>query len=70
MNYWTNAPDWVNFIAVDADGHVWGFEQKPVINYTWKAWMPVTGLSECLSLIEDQSNWENSLEERPKNQNV
>lgn len=64
MNYWTNAPKWVNYIAVDADGQVWGFEKEPRVNQKWKAWLPVRGLSERLSLIEESADWENSLEER------
>jgi hypothetical protein len=65
LKLWEIAPDWVQYIAVDADGHAWGFDKKPTINCTWGCWMNPDGWSECLSLTENSTDWENSLQERP-----
>ena len=27
-----NLPDWVNFLAIDANGEMWGYEKKPEQN--------------------------------------
>lgn len=53
------APDWANFVAMDGDGNVYAFENKPVEN-NFGQWEVTTGGCEFIGCIE--INWRDSLE--------
>ena len=62
---WSICSDWANYVAMDADGKVWEFDNKPAI-YT-NVWSIVTGKVNILDVTYcNASNWHNSLIERPK----
>lgn len=52
--------DWVNFIATDRDGFMWGFENKPEMDIDENMWSTSFGRYEHVTDIFN--NWENSLE--------
>ncbi len=52
------APDWVNWVALDADGEWRGFEKKPKKNEYFSMWMAVGG-KHCF--FTRSVGWENSL---------
>jgi hypothetical protein len=58
---WKDAPEWARFLAMDADGDWFWFEEKPTRKGA--AWCPVYGRygqwESC------QGDWTASLEERP-----
>ena len=62
---WSQAPDWANWWAMDADSDCYWFENKPEI-------MSVTWLPFNASEVGDaptfnyQGNWRNSLRKRPQ----
>lgn len=66
---WTQAPEWVNYIATDYDGTVCGFTNTPSIAISstsgyWGSGGSYTTLSHgATCACED---WRNSLEARPK----
>ena len=58
-------PDWVKYIAADADGGVWGFHDKPVIGkYDNQRWFIRNGISNSKFLFTidfDSTNWKKTL---------
>lgn len=57
-------PDWMKYIAADADGSVWGFHDKPVIGkYDTQSWFVRNGAnSKFLFTIDfDSTNWKETL---------
>jgi len=61
-------PDWVNFLAIDSDLELWGYEHKPRIGYS--SWVSderedekTTFLGICTEYSDD---WKASLIERQK----
>lgn len=67
---WPIAPEWANFIAVDFDGSVWGYECFPNVNFETDEWKPVerNGLyhhTELTSFYGHFPNWPELIFERP-----
>lgn len=52
--------DWVRYIAIDEDGSMWGFENKPELNIYEDMWITSFGRYEQIS--DTFNYWENSLE--------
>ena len=67
---WSNVPKEVNWIATDSDGVVNGFKIKPTINEKHRMWFECEDLTGYFFQIKNElrknSNWRDSLEERPK----
>ena len=64
---WSDAPEWVRFIATDKDGEVWAYQNKPFRERL--SWHPDGGdcwLVSNLPSYCEQSDWKDSLEERPQ----
>lgn len=62
---WRNIPDWVNVIAIDEDGQMYGYKKKPKY-HAFGIWYKA---SNKYCLLEDFvrcENWKESLEKRPK----
>ena len=59
-NSWKDAPDWANFIAIDDDGCITWFENRPSHNDSF--WYPDGGRYGTESL----DGWQSTLQERPK----
>ena len=61
---WSKFPEWVNYVATDDDGEIWGYEHEP----TRKAhlWTSSSGRAERIE--EKPNDWKNSLEERPSDE--
>lgn len=55
-------PDWVNWIAVDKDGSVWGYETEPRA-IQFGQWDTLSGLSieEILYRTKPPKNWKDEL---------
>lgn len=60
-------PAWVKYAAVDKSGEVWVFEKKPIINVSGELWA-LNCICNCRTLMfkADNSDWQNSLIERPE----
>ena len=58
-------PEWVNYIAVDRNGDVCGFRQKPLINNKKCIWMYLASETPNVKLLFhtdfDSTNWKNTL---------
>lgn len=58
---WKDAPEWANYLAMDADGYWYWYENLP-----WKcadlAWRTV---GQCQRVSQDANLWKDSLEKRP-----
>jgi hypothetical protein len=53
-------PDWVNWIAQDADGAIWGYEVEPLQHH--QGWYEnEVGRSVKLNQQTYQKNWKNTL---------
>ena len=63
---WDRFPKWVKWIATDPDGRVWGYSTKPEFDKSISVWCSV--MAYRFFELGDPTDWENSLEERPKNQ--
>ena len=61
---WTH--DWARYRAVDADGSLHEYEDKPYWVTTF--WKVLTSVSQfkLVSIDHDPTSWQNSLEERPR----
>ena len=51
--------DWVNFVAMDADGDIYGYEHEPHIHLS-DQWVRATGKVESIGI--ESTEWDNSLE--------
>lgn len=59
---WNDAPDWANYVAMDADGDWWWYEGKPEqMQQSWRGPEKMR-VREAQPLLEI---WSESLEERP-----
>lgn len=59
---WDDAPEWANYLAMDADGKWYWFELRPVMcasTYDWGGRFANAGYSD--------TKWSNTLEQRPSN---
>lgn len=59
---WSNVPDWVNWIAGDSDGEVFGFKEMPT---SFDEFMWYGKNSIFLKDLKICEHWKNSLEKRP-----
>ncbi len=59
---WTH--DWARWRAVDDNGELWEYEEKPHIQSA--CWSVLGDHLRLISAKHDPSNWENSLQERPR----
>ena len=64
---WKDAPEWANWLAMDADGRWYWYHNTP---YVWGDMWGCSGnfdySGHIVSTIND--NWYETLEERPRNQ--
>lgn len=62
---WKDAPEWARWLAMDADGEWFFYEEKPSLGV--KVWYP-NGARPVSRLASPPASekWKNSLEERPK----
>ena len=71
LNMWLFAPEWVNYIAVDFDGEVWGFELYPYPSINAELWLENAdnepkNSAICLTNIHvNCPNWKELIFERP-----
>ncbi|MDH5517001.1 MAG: hypothetical protein OEY36_04150 [Gammaproteobacteria bacterium] len=55
-----NMPDWVNYVAQDADGQWWGYETEPNLSHiSW--YENEVGRIVKLDKTKAQSHWQQSL---------
>lgn len=62
---WSQVPSWVNWIATDEDGEVWGYSDEPKLgcfSYFYKE----NGLKIFVGYNASGNDWQDSLEERLK----
>jgi len=60
---WKDAPEWSNWVAMDADGTWYWFETKPRICSDEGLWEPNIGeLVKCFNI----KAWTETLEQRPE----
>lgn len=57
---WKDAPVWAKFLAMDEDGEWYWYEKKPTQYGNCWGWGGRTGLAQT------DTNWSQTLEERPK----
>ncbi len=58
---WSEAPEWANYVAMDADGEWFWYADKPCIANS--AWLPDKGRWEPFEVYHD--DWRKTLEPRP-----
>jgi len=58
---WNDAPEWANYVAMDADGEWFWFAHKPTPHT--HMWGPNGGQCELASATD--TNWASTLETRP-----
>ena len=59
---WNNAPEWARFLAVNANGHWWWYENRPQLqSYMW--WPQ--GGRDCTADEDTVIGFENTLERKP-----
>ena len=61
---WSDVPTWVKFIATDANGNTYGYEEK-IKPYIILDDMFVGGNYVSLNTVVSFDDWRDSLEERP-----
>lgn len=67
---WRNVPEWVQYLATDADGITYGYANIPWVSDEFSNWD--YGGSTCAEEMEDMSgilslvDWKQSLEKRPE----
>ena len=62
---WSQAPDWAQWAATDANGGSFWFENKPILSLIMSIWKKAIGISlPCPQQINVE--WQHSLEQRPK----
>ena len=67
--FFEDAPDWVEFIATDSDGEVWGYNKKPIADVNLLHWISAEAgdplfVAELIAHIDVQTIfWSDSLEE-------
>jgi len=59
---WKDAPDWANWLAQDYNGQWFWYENEPIMKNI--QWWPANGAVD--SSTPDNPNWQETLEERPK----
>jgi hypothetical protein len=63
---WKNAPDWANWLAMDANGEWHWFEFEPILDpedgFFWGTILD----HEKWEKVYTKNDWKNSLQERPK----
>ena len=58
---WKDAPEWAQYAAMDDDGTWWWYELRPSPQtHSWE------GVGKHDSIVLRFSNWQDTLEERPK----
>ena len=62
-NEWKNAPEWANYIAMDANGYWWWYSEKPQLS---RGIWAFGGERMRKSLHKQDVAWYESLQERPK----
>ena len=60
---WNDAPEWANWLAMDADGEWYWFEREPEIE--GDGWDQDKGMSENRHELASVDSWTRSLERRP-----
>lgn len=63
---WFDVPEHINYIAMDSQGFVWAYREKPI---AYAGMWNKGGCVYCISngkIGSRKSNWRESLEERPK----
>lgn len=64
---WDNLPDNINFVAIDMNGEIWGYDNKPKINKHNGRWYSIHSVDEVelIHILETEiANWENTLVEK------
>lgn len=62
---WKDAPEWAQWLAMDANGFWWWYEEEPVVSE--KAWMP-SDSGDCTRAFTKPTNedWLETLTPRPE----
>jgi len=47
-------PDFVNWMTIDMDGEVVGWEYKPTVNRAWEGWMQGSSIGKIKTLYYDE----------------
>jgi hypothetical protein len=70
-NLWSTTPEWVNYLAIDFGGFIFGFENRPHCDHTEQCWYPKLKAKNqnricSISIINVEfPNWKNLIFERP-----
>lgn len=63
---WKDAPKWAKWLAMDADGFWWWYEEEPVANEKSLSWGPLNG-GDCIrAFAKPPKNWRETLTHRPE----
>jgi len=68
MNFdWTKAPSWAKWIAVDYNGEMWVFENKPGIDRENYMWEVKSGWAKLVGYLYQSDDWHTMIERKEKN---
>jgi len=60
---WIDAPEWANYLAQDADGQWYWFEDKPELKRGLALWINRSGVAKKAEVRN--VDWRSTLEQRP-----
>jgi len=63
---WENAISIMNYMAIDADGEIWHFENLPILKDGF--WLPFDGAGACVGTTTPPTDFTKCLYERPQTQ--
>lgn len=63
---WDDAPEWANWMAMDANGEWCWYENKPIVDSGTVSWEPRSGNERWSTARYDTTYWMTTLEQRPK----
>lgn len=62
---WNKAPEWAKYAAMDRDGEIWLFEEKPLVNEDFGVWEDSDGDFAFMGFFEGGiPYWDQTLTER------
>jgi len=62
---WRKAPEQANWLATDADGGRYWYENKPLMNFEYNSWRTNGGKLWWADSLKTNVDWRQSLEARP-----
>jgi len=66
VDYWRDAPEWAEWLAMDSDGKWFYFTDKPGLRINRGIWLRLYGEADVANGIPPYNDWKTSLQHRPE----